>query len=937
MKKYGEQAGLFCMNRGWKFIEQDFSVLPKGRNHDDIYSYAKGGAQKGPAEEGFDDSAWENVELPHDWVARKSAVETGSPNQGYKERGIGWYRMRFGLEEEDRKKQILLEFEGMSAEAQIYINGMLMKRSYSGYNSFTVDMTDMAHFGVLPNTIAVRIDASAWEGWWYEGAGIYRNVWLVKKSALHVGYQGIYILPEKNGEDNWKVNITAELENSFEYTKKAVIRHVILDESGNIVASAEAQATVQGFARRQVETGVAVHTPKLWDVEQPHLYRVETVLGYDGGEQDDQIHSFGFRTIELCADTGFWLNGRNIKLKGFCCHQDHAGVGVAVPYNVKEYRVRKLLELGANAYRCAHNPDPEILEICDRLGMMVMEENRTFSSAADNLEEVKGIVKNARNHPSVILYSVFNEEPLQGTGKGRRMAGRLQAAVKEMDTTRPVLGAFNGGYLDDEGAATILDVVGINYNPQRYDDFHAKYPGTPLLGSETASAFMVRGEYETDKMYNIIDDYDSECAPWGTTVRDTWRYVNERAFVAGSFVWTGFDYRGEPTPFEWPSVATFFGTYDSCGFEKDACYLYKAFWTEEPMVHIASPWCDRRSTGKEIKAQVYSNCDWVQLYVNGELAKEQAVDPYEQTTFTLSCEEGELRAVGIRNGRKAAEDVQRTAGAARTLHIEPVCPELKSGGMDTVIVNLTVTDGEETVLPDFDGRIHFTVENGHILGVGNGNPNSHEPDVAAYCRAFHGRAQAIIKPDGNENVPTETVLIHAELENGIKADLAIPVKSVEEIPYIQPLDEQIVNGWRLYHKITKERPDPDLKTRHNDMNSFEPVTFSGHMLPELANKPGCYAMYRTSYDLQDKGQERRLHFCYIEGYVWIYINGQIVEERTDRFGGDMTIDIPAEITGVQEITVIVQNANEEYPQAGITSPVFFQKGGAGTEGAACEL
>lgn len=922
MKHYGQQEGIYCLNRGWKFIEKDFSVLPASRNHDDIYGFSKGGAMKGPADTSFDDSNWEVVELPHDWVTKKDFTESGSPNQGYKERGIGWYRLRFGLDEEDKEKQILLEFEGMSADAEIYVNGMLLKRSYSGYNSFCVDMTDMANFGVVPNTLAIRIDASAWEGWWYEGAGIYRNVWLMKKAPVHIGYHGIFLKPQKQSETVWKLAIETELENSFEHKKDVQLIHKIYSKEGIEVASCKEEVQVLDYEHKTVVSEMEVINPDIWDIEHPHLYEVVSEIVYDNRVQDYQKNKTGFRTIALKADTGFWLNGRNIKLKGFCNHQDHAGVGVAVSYNLQEFRVKKLKELGANAYRCAHNPDPAILEICDREGLLVMEENRTFNSAKNILSEVKEIVKNARNHPSVVLYSVFNEEPLQGTMKGHRMAGNLRAAVKEMDDTRPVLGAFNGGYMEEEGAATILDAVGINYNPGRYDDFHNKYPNIPLMGSETASAFMVRGEYKTNFEENIIDDYDSQCALWGTKVRDTWRYVNERPYVAGSFVWTGFDYRGEPTPFEWPSVSTFFGTYDSCGFEKDACYLYKAFWGKEPMIHLVSPWSNKEWIGQTIKVMVTTNCEEVKVYANEKLVFTGKPDMYDQIAFETPCEEGILRAEGIKNGVVVTEDIQQTAGEKERIVIEAVEKTLKSGGHDIAILNVKVVDSNGVVVPTANDLLQIEVENGTVIGVGNGDPNSHEPDVASYRKAFHGLAQFLVKPNQQEESGMKIRIYGEELQED---RVEIAIEKVDEIPYIKPIEEKIVEGWRLYYQLFDEMPDATMKTDRNDMNSFEPVMFANQPQPELSGKLGKYAMYRTNYDFGKMDTGRNLYFTDVKGHVWIYLDGKQVVERIDSFGGEIIFPLHDTVNGKHEITVIVYNGNPEYPEAGICSPVLVTK------------
>ncbi len=919
MKHYGEQKGVYCLNNGWKFIEKDFSILPPTKNHDDVYGFSKAGAVKGPADANFDDSEWKKVDLPHDWVTKKEFIEEGSPNQGYKERGIGWYRIRFGLAEEDRQKQILLEFEGMSADAQIYVNGSIMKHSYSGYNGFSVDMTDMANFGVVPNTIAIRIDASAWEGWWYEGAGIYRNVWLVKKSPVHIEYHGVYARPEQKDGNNWVVYLETELENSFEFSENVVITQHLINQENVVIGSCTKEIVVGGFAHTVCYQEILVNDPDIWDVESPNLYTVRTSVHYNNIEQDYQINRIGFRTIALLPESGFWLNGNNIKLKGFCNHQDHAGIGVAVPYIIKEFRMKKLKELGANAYRCAHNPDPEILEICDRLGLVVMEENRTFHSSEEVLEGMRGIVKTARNHPSVILYSVFNEEPLQGTGKGRRMAGKLQATVKLLDKTRPVLGAFNGGYMEEQGAATILDAVGINYNPQRYDDFHKKYPNIPLIGSETASAFMVRGEYKTDLEAHKIDGYDEQCALWGTTVRDTWKYVNERPFVAGSFVWTGFDYRGEPTPFVWPSVGTFFGTYDSCGFEKDACYFYRAFWKKEAMVHLVSPWCFGKQEA-EIHVMAITNCEEVELFINGVSVGRKKSDPYDQTEFFIPAAIGELKAIGYQDGKAVAVDIQKTAERPAQLLLEHVTEKVTNNGMDEAVINLSLIDDNKTVIPNADDLVSFEVENGVIVGVGNGDPNSHEPDVSNYRKLFHGHAQVIIKPTSDQ--PMKLI---AKLESGLNSQIVIPVEQVKCIPYISTLEERVIDGWRIYYKLFSKKPEATIETDSNDMNSFEPILFNGQPQAEFSGKIGTYGMYQTKYLFGKDVLDWVLYIGDVLGHIWIYIDGEEIYHQTDKWKSEVIIPLEKRMEGEHRITIIIYNGNKEYAEAGICAPIILCK------------
>ncbi len=921
MKHLGHQPGVLCLNHGWKFIEKDISILPTGLQHNHVYGFAKAGAAKGPAAAIFDDSDWQSVVLPHDWVTKKAFTPEASPNHGYKQRGIGWYRLKFNLEIQDMDRQILLEFEGMSCDAQIYCNGQLVKHNYSGYNSFCVDITDIANFGSVPNMLAVRIDASVWEGWWYEGAGIYRNVWMVKKAPVHIAYNGCFIKPIKKTEDTWLVEIEITVENSFEHLKNIIVDTELWDRSGELLETITTKGIVKGYETISIVQSVLIHRPKLWNTRTPYLYCGKVKLTYDNKEQDYLKTEFGFRTVRIDKDTGFWLNEENMKLQGFCNHQDHAGVGVAVPYAIKEYRVKLLKDLGANAYRCAHNTDPEILEICDRLGMVVMEENRTFSSEEENLDRVRKLVQNSRNRPSVILYSIFNEEPFQGTGKGRRIAGRLQAVVKSMDNTRPILGAFNGGYMEETGAATILEVVGINYNPSRYDDFHAKYPDTPIIGSETASAFMVRGEYVTDKGSHIIACYDEECAAWGSTVRDAWRFVKERPFVAGSFVWTGFDYRGEPTPFEWPSISTFFGTYDSCGFEKDACYLYKAFWLDEPVLHLLPHWNLEVEQGTLVKVMAFTNCEEVALYVNDRKLETKLCDEFQQVTFCVPYEPGTLKGIGYQNTKEVITTEMKTAEKAHKLCLYSSKNTLRNDGFDSVAVNVYAVDEAGNRVPHVDNLIHFAVTGGaQVIGVGNGNPNSLEADVAPTRKLFNGYAQAILLNCGSEDV-----IIKVTSDGLMPAEIGIPIVQTESIPYLSVINEQIVDGWTMFYKLFDEMPSPNPVVDHNDMNSFEPVSFEGNPQPQFEGQYLRFGLYRTVFNFGEEAHVGSLNFEDMKGKVWLYIDGKLIAERIDCEEGYFKANISMALNGEHTITVIIQNVDKNWCQAGICSPVIIER------------
>lgn len=926
MKHYGYQSGVFDLNHGWRFIEEDFSVLPLACGHNDIYNYSKAGGMKGPAQPSFNDLEWKEVSLPHDWVTHHDFDENEIMNCGYKSRGIGWYRNRFSLDEEDKNRQILLEFEGMSCDAQIFVNGQLVYRNFSGYQGFCVDITDMANFGAVPNVLAVRIDATAWEGWWYEGAGIYRPVWLVKKPPSHIAYQGQWVNPCKNGDDSWSVEIHTELENSLSVSQNVQMYTEILDSNEEVLATQTTRIYLKEFSKETMKSSMTVSNPDLWSPEAPVLYRCRTTLtnAENGGSQevdrDFLTTEFGFRSIRMDPDTGFWLNGINRKIKGFCNHQDHAGVGAAVPYALKEYRIKKLKEIGADAYRCAHNTDPDIMEICDRLGMIVMEENRTFSTAEDNLERLKSLVKTARNHPSVCFYSVFNEEPLQGSAKGRRMAERMQAVIRQMDPTRLVLGAFNGGYMEEYGASGVLEVVGINYNQAMYDSFHKKYPHTPLIASETSSAFAVRGEYSTDSEKHIFSSYDEDYAAWGASARDTWKCVSERSFVAGSFVWTGFDYRGEPTPYDWPSVSTFFGVLDSCGFRKAPSYLYEAFYKSEPILHLEPHWNWEKSSQSNIKVAVMSNCETVTLYLNGRKVGEKEIPPYDMARFEIPFEPGKLRAEGYRNGNMVCMDQVNTAGKPEKLLLECSKEELEDNGMDVVVVNVYAVDEQGILVPDADNLVEFEVsDTAEILGVGNGNPNSHEPDCAYDRKLFHGCAQGIIKNCGKEELK---IIVRS---SGLKsAERIIKIKHVSSLPKVKNVDQQQIDGWKLYYKLFGQMPNPNPQISQNDMNTFEPISFEGQPQMQLSNQYGKYALFRAEYDFSTDTGAKALFFGNILGRAWVYINGiQIAYKDNPK---EEHLLAPLKVNaGKAVITVVIQNQDEDWQQAGILAPVFMQR------------
>lgn len=519
--------------------------------------------------------------------------------------------------------------------------------------------------------------------------------------------------------------------------------------------------------------------PALWSVENPALYQVKTVVKVDGILTDSVWTTCGFRTIKFDADSGFYLNGKRLKIKGVCNHEDHAGIGTAMPISITEFRLRKLKEMGVNAYRCSHNPPSvEFLNLCDRMGIMVMDENRNFNSSPEYIRQLQWMVRRDRNHPAIILWSVFNEEPMQGTEQGYEMVRRMNHEVKKLDITRPVTAAMNGGFFEPFNVSQTVDVVGFNYQVASYDRFHKENPTVCMTSSEDVSAFMTRGEYRTDTSKHVLDAYDTQYAKWGTSHRNGWKLIAERPFIAGAFVWTGFDYHGEPSPFGWPSASSFFGAMDICGFPKTAFYLHQAQWVEDkPILHLVPEWnWPADSIGKNIKVMALSNAETLKLYLNGKLIGEQKADKYEMNTWQLPYQPGKLMAIGYVKGKEVSRYAVETTGAAVKLLLTPDRSFLKGDGLDAMPVTVQVTDAKGRPVPNSNVKVKFDWSgSGLVIGHGNGDPNAHESEKGNTRHLFNGLAQLILQSKESNMDGYMTIIATAD---GIKpAKLVVPVKA----------------------------------------------------------------------------------------------------------------------------------------------------------------
>ncbi len=781
------------MDPGWRFHHGD---IPTGRPHNlgETFSWVKGGTAHGAADPDFDDSGWQRVDLPHDWVIEGQFDPKENVTHGFLPTGIGWYRKTFELPAEDEGRRLWLEFDGIFRNSTVWLNGHYLGHHLSGYTSFHYDITDVAHYGEK-NVLAVRVDATECEGWWYEGAGIYRHVWLVKTDPLHVAHWGTFVtatVADPLDPEQAEVVIRTEVTNGYDKDMSCKLESTIVDADGNEVATSQSRETIVSREMQQFRQTVDVGSPHLWSVDDPYLYRVLTTVKSNGRITDTYETTFGIRTLKFDAEKGFFLNGKPLKLKGTCNHQDHAGVGTAVPDHLQEYRIRLLKEMGSNAYRCAHNPPtPEVLDACDHLGMLVMDENRFLDSSAERLADLESMVRRDRNHPSIILWSTSNEESLQRSPVGARIVATMADLVRKLDPSRPVTAAMH----DSWGSAfsDALDVQGCNYFPEDYDDYHQNHPHQPVIGSETSGTSTTRGIYVTDRQAGYVSAYNREANAFGasTTAEYGWRMIADRPWMGGTFVWTGFDYRGEPTPYEWPCINSQLGMMDMCGFPKDNYYYYQSWWSDETVLHIFPHWNWAGREGEEIDVWCYSNCDRVELFLNGESLGTQEIQPNGHLEWKVPYAPGTLLAVGYRNGEEIARAAVETTGPAAGIQLDPDRKIIRADGQDVVIVNVSVRDEQGRVVPTADNNIHFQVsDNATVLGMGNGDPSSHEPDQptvtverifepggsvdhsVAKRRAFNGLCQVIVQASREPGeiiltvqtpgLPVATVIVTAE-------------------------------------------------------------------------------------------------------------------------------------------------------------------------------
>jgi beta-galactosidase len=747
-------------DEGWKFHLGHAGDPVKDFNYRVSTIYSKSGKAENTAiDPKFNDKEWSDVQLPHDWAVELPFVNSPDfdvQSHGYKpvgghypETSIGWYRKHFTINDADKGKRIVLRFDGIFRDSKFWINGFYLGNNESGYMGVSYDLTDFINYD-KENVIVVRVDASQYEGWFYEGAGIYRHAWLSKFNDLHIGENGIFVHSDVKGKSA-AVTIETGIENPARASTECTVHSYIADRKGIILAtSGNQQITITASGKNTAKQRLLIENPSLWTLNDPYLYRAIVVIRVKGKVADSSSTRFGIRTVRFDADKGFFLNGENVKIHGACCHQDHAGIGVAVPDDIVVYRLHLLKEMGINAYRTCHNPPaPELLDACDSLGILVLDETRLLNSGPEYLSQFENMILRDRNHPSIFLWSIGNEEGyIQTTETGKRIATTFLSLQKQLDPSRTSTYAADLPNVYN-GINEVIPIRGFNYRQFAVAGYHESHPGQPLLGTEMGSTVTTRGIYEKDTILCYVPDQDITAPWWASKAEEWWTLCAGQPSWMGGFVWTGLDYRGEPTPYQWPNINSHFGLMDVCGFPKNIYYYYQSWWSDKDVLHISPHWNWPGKVGQPIQVWVNSNAGDVELFLNGKSFGKKTMAPNGHLEWEVPYQPGTLKAVASRNGRKLTTQVETTGEPAKVI-LAVDRKSFSSNGKDAIVIKVSVTDNENREVPDAGNLVQFTLKgDAKFIGVGNGDPSSHEPDK---CRdsqwqrkLFNGKCQIIVQ------------------------------------------------------------------------------------------------------------------------------------------------------------------------------------------------
>ena len=735
---------------------------------------------------------WNPVQLPNDFIVAGKVVKSGRliASHGFLPLYPAWYRRTFNVPASARGKTIWLNFGGVYRDAVVFINGQLVGQHPSGYTGFRYNIGKFLHYG-QPNTLAVFVDPRFFEGWWYEGGGIYRHVRLIITNKLHVAPWGTFVISKVPGEIHYgsptgdhayaELTIQTTVDNAHRTGRQFTLVSLVISPHGHIVATISNPEGLAAGGQKTFIQHTAIRQAALWSLHHCNLYHLVTIIRVRRTIVDGKRTTFGIRTLRFSPDHGFFLNGRHVELQGTCNHQDFPAVGIGAPNNLWYWRIRKLKAMGSNAYRTAHNPlTSAFYRACDHLGMLVMDENRHLGdvytsktapgSPYKRLSDLKAMILQDRNYPCVIMWSLCNEELYtEATTYGVKVFKAMMQAVHKLDPTRPCTSAYcvykpTHAYFGD-GFMKVENILGCNYGTNLYVKLHQEIPNKMIFVSEDINMFSDRGVVRTSIRDGHVNEYGTaphiwvksggpgllgDRAPWLTLIP-----VMQHPFVAGTFVWTGFDYLGEPNPIGWPDVSSQVGSMDRCGFPKACYYYWRAWWKRKPSVYIFPAWTFPKSMrGKPVLVRCYSNCRRVALFLNGKNLGVKHMPKYKYLDWTVPYTPGKLTACGYDRGQKVvAQWSYRTAGPAAALQLRDEVPTLTANGESIAPVAVKVVDAEGTMVPHADNLVRFSISGaGTIAGVCNGNPACHESNVGHKINAFNGLCLVMIRASNRAGV-----------------------------------------------------------------------------------------------------------------------------------------------------------------------------------------
>lgn len=730
----------------------------------------------------FNDSGWRTLQVPHDWSIEGEFNENNpaTAGGGALPGGIGWYRKTFYLPETAKDKTICIDFDGIYCNSEVWINENYLGKRPNGYISFRYELSKYLNYGNTKNVIAVKVDNSKQpNSRWYSGSGIYRNVWLEITDKIHIPQWGTYITTPKADSTSAIVNIRTKLENSSAVNQTITLHTMVINREGRKIISSETTVTLGATKQSEITQEVNLSKPMLWSINNPYLYKVLTQVKVNGKIVDDQLTSFGVRFFKFDPLKGFSLNGKPLKILGVCNHHDLGCLGSAINTRAIERQLELLKDMGCNGIRTSHNPPaPELLDLCDKMGFIVMDEafdmwlkqKNNFDYHLDwdqwHKRDLEDQILRDRNHPSVFIWSIGNEivEQFDTTGKsGMVIANELKEIIRKLDTTRLITSACNRpepkNPIIKSGA---LDLIGYNYHQDTYANFPQDFPGQKFIATETTSALATRGSYDmpsdsvrcwpirwdlpftTGNSDNTCSAYDNCRAPWGSTHEETWKIIKQHDFLSGMYIWTGFDYLGEPTPYGWPSRSSYFGIFDLAGFPKDAFYMYQSEWTNKPVLHIFPHW--NWKNGDTIDIWAYSSNPDVELFLNGSSLGKKTKQPGEfHLSWRIPFVAGTLKAVGGSGKNTLTKEIV-TAGKPAKIVFSADRNAIKADGYDLSFITVKITDMQGNIVPYADNMVNFSIAgNGSIVGVDNGCQTSHEPFKANHRKAFNGLCLAVIQ------------------------------------------------------------------------------------------------------------------------------------------------------------------------------------------------